>query len=158
MVPTPDDRLRTYVGQIFRATDARVAEAENPKLPPGRAGNIITVKPYWHNQVWVFDDPVRGWWAKPFLGPSPEVVDQMLRQARLPLRQSFVIAFADRDWPGVGYRFVLDWVRENSQGHWYRWNGMERLYPALVQYFDAPPKQIYCHITSRTTLSSILRR
>lgn len=120
-------------------------------------GNIITIKPYWHNRAWAFDDPVRGRWAKPFLDRSPEMVDQMLRQARLPARQSFVITFANRDWPGVGYRFVLDWVREEREGPWYRWSGGEGLCPELVRYFDAPPKQIYCHVTARKTLSSIFR-
>lgn len=158
MGPTPDERLRIYVGRLFRATDVHVAEDEDLKVLRAHTANVTTIKPYWHNAAWVFDDPVRGWWAKPFQGRSAEMVDQMLRQARLPLKQSFVIAFADRDWPGVGYRLVLEWARENSGGHWYRWSGTEALYPALVQYFDAPPKQIYCHITARTTLSSIFRR
>ena len=154
---TTGERLRMYVGQMFHAADARVTEAEDPTPVRSRTGNIITIKPYWRNGAWVFDDPVRGRWANPFLDRSPEMVDRVLRQAQLPPRQSFVLTFADHDWPGVGYRFVLDWVRENSAGHWYRWNGAEALYPALVRYFDTPPEQIYCYLTARMTLSSISR-
>ena len=157
MRPTPDERLRIYLGRTFHSTDAHIA-GENPILLRAPTGNIITIKPYWHNGTWLFDDPVRGWWAKPFLDQTPEMVDRMLRQAQLPPKQSFVLTFADSDWAGVGHRFILDWVRENSRGHWYRWSGVEGLYPALLRYFDAPPKQIYCHVTARTTLSSIFRR
>ena len=158
MGPTTDERLRMYVGQMFHPTDVRVTEAEDPALLRSHAGNIITIKPYWRNGAWAFDDPVRGRWANPFLDRSPEMVDRMLRQAQLPPRQSFVLTFADHDWPGVGFRLVLDWVRENPKGHWYRWSGIEGLHPTLLQYFGAPPTQIYCHVTARMTLSAIFGR
>jgi hypothetical protein len=114
-----------------------------------------TIKPYWYNGAWVFDDPERGTLAKPFVVRS-EMVDQMLRQAGLPPRQPFAVTFSDRDSPWPGYRIVLEWAREDHEGQWYRWGGTEGLCPALVRYFDAPPARIYCHVTVRRTPFSIL--
>jgi hypothetical protein len=115
-----------------------------------------TIKPYWHDRAWVFDDPQRGLWAKPLVTRTPEMVDRVLRQAGLPPRQSFTVTFSDDDCPGFGYLFVLEWVREDHEGHWYGWSGMEGLCPALVRYFDAPPPRIYCRVTARRTPFSIV--
>ena len=99
-----------------------------------------TIKPYWHNGAWVFDDPSRGLCAKPFVA-----------RAGLQPRQPFMVTFTDYEYHGLGYRFVLEWVREDREGHWYRWSGMEALCPALVRYFDVAPKHIYCLVTPRRT-------
>ena len=120
-------------------------------------GNVLnTIKPYWHDGAWVFDDPQRGQWAKPFVARTPEMVDQVLRRAGLPSRQPLTVTFSDDDNPGFGYRFVLEWAREEREGHWYRWGGMEGLCTALVRYFDAPPPRIYCRVTARKTPFSIM--
>ena len=110
-----------------------------------------TIKPYWHSGAWVFDDPSRGLCAKPFVGRTPEIIDQVLRRAGLQPRQPFMVTFTDYEYHGLGYRFVLEWVREDREGHWYRWSGMEALCPALVRYFDVAPKRIYCLVTPRRT-------
>ena len=120
-------------------------------------GNVLnTIKPYWHDGAWVFDDPQRGQWAKPFVARTPEMVDQVLRRAGLPPRQPLTVTFSDDDNPGFGYRFVLEWAREDREGQWYRWGGMEGLCTALVRYFDAPPPRIYCRVTARKTPFSIM--
>jgi len=121
-------------------------------------GNVMhTIKPYWHDGAWVFDDPQRGLRAKPLIARRPEIVDQVLRQAGLQSRQPFAVIFGDHECPGLGYRFVLEWVREDGEGDWYRWGGMEGLCPALVRYFDAVPACIYCLVTARKTPFSIMR-
>jgi hypothetical protein len=115
-----------------------------------------TINPYWHNGAWVFDDPQRGLWAKPFVARTSEIVDQVLRRAGLQPRRPFTVTFGDHEFPGLGYRFVLEWVREDREGHWYRWGGMEGLCPALVRYFDAAPLCIYCVVTPRRTPFSVV--
>jgi hypothetical protein len=117
----------------------------------------ITIKPYWYNGAWVFDDPLRGFMARPFVARASEIVDAVLRQAGLQPRQPFTVAFADRDFPGPGYQFILEWAREDREGHWYRWGGMEGLCPALVRYFGTAPDRIYCQVTARRTPFSIFR-
>jgi len=115
-----------------------------------------TIKPYWHDGAWVFDDPARGWWAKPFVTPFG-MVDQMLRQAGLQARQPFVVIVGDRDDLGPGYRLVLERIREDREGHWYVWDATEVLCPALIRYFDAPPARIYCLVTARRTPFSVMQ-
>lgn len=119
------------------------------------SNGLNTIKPYWHDGAWVFDDPWRGLWAKPFIARTPEIIDQVLRGAGFRPRQPFTVTFADREFPALGYRFVLELVREDREGHWYRWGGMEGLCPALVRYFDAAPECIYCRVTPRRTPFSI---
>jgi hypothetical protein len=115
------------------------------------------VKPYWHDGAWVFDDPQRGRRAQPFVARRPEIVDQVLRRAGLQSWQPFTLTFGDYEGSEVGYRFILEWEREDREGHWYRWGGMEGLCPALMRYFDAPPKYIFCQVTARRTPFSVLR-
>lgn len=117
---------------------------------------LNTIKPYWHGGAWVFDDPGRGLTAKPFVARRPEIIDQVLRRAGLRPRQPITVTFTDHEFPGPGYRFVLEWSREDREGHWYRWSGMEALCPALVRYFDAAPKQIHCLVTARRTPFMVL--
>jgi hypothetical protein len=120
-------------------------------------GNVLqTIKPYRRDGTWVFDDPLRGIWAKPFVSRAPEIVDQVLRRAGLQPRQPFTVTFGDHESSGLGYRFVLKWVREDREGHWYRWSEMEGLCPALVRYFDAAPKYIYCLVTLQWTPFSVI--
>jgi hypothetical protein len=119
-------------------------------------GKVLkTIKPYRRDGTWVFDDPLRGIWAKPFVSRAPGIVDQVLRYARLQSGQPVMVTFGDHESPGRGYRFVLEWVREDREGHWYRWEGMEGPCPALVRYFDAAPKRIYCLLTPRRTPFSV---
>src|SRR5579864_8945928 len=149
MSPTPEERLRFYVERQPDTTDSPVDGAKEGRREAARINALITIKPYWYDGVWVFDDPVRALWAKPFLARAPEIVDQVLRRAGLQPRQPFTVTFGDHESPGLGYRFVLEWARENREGHWYRWGGMEGLCNALVRYFDAAPPRIYCWVTAR---------
>jgi hypothetical protein len=122
-----------------------------------RMGNVLNIiKPYWHDGAWVFDDSLRGLWGTPLVARTPEIMDQVLRLARLPPRQPLRVTFSDDDNPGFGYQFVLEWAREDREGQWYRWGGMEGLCTALVRYFDAPPPRIYCRVTARKTPFSIM--
>jgi hypothetical protein len=104
----------------------------------------------------VFDDSLRGLWGTPLVARTPEIIDQVLRLARLQPRQPLRVTFSDDDNPGFGYQFVLEWAREDREGQWYRWGGMEGLCTALVRYFDAPPPRIYCRVTARKTPFSIM--
>jgi len=121
-------------------------------------GNVLhTIKPYWHVGAWVFDDPHHRLLAKPFVGRNPEIVDKVLRQAGLQPRQAFAVTFGDYESPGLGYQFVLEWVREDHEGHWYQWGGMEGLCLALLRYFGHAPKCIHCLVTLRKTPFSVMR-
>ncbi len=138
---------------LRRALDSKAGGTERRG---GEMSNVpARIKPYWYNGAWVFDDVQRGLRAKPFIARAPEIVDQVLRRAGLQPRQPFTVTFGDVELPAEGYQFVLEWVREDSAGHWYRWAGMDGLCPALVRYFDAPPKRIYCQVIARRTPFSV---
>lgn len=154
---TPEDRLRLHVVEGPDATESHVYDAEGGQQGGARLGNVLnTIKAYWHDGGWVFDDSQRGLWAKPFVARAPEIIDRVLQGAGLRPRQPFTVTFGDHESPGLGYRFVLEWAREDREGHWYRSGGMEGLCPALVRYFDAAPKHIYCQVTARRTPFSVL--
>ena len=104
-----------------------------------------TISPYWDGTTWVFDDPERGLVREPFVAGTPEIIDRALESAGAPFRQRFSVAFSDREFPG--WQIVLERVRAESGGEWYCWGEMEGwLCPALLRYFDAAPKRIYCRI------------
>src|SRR5579862_4547863 len=64
-------------------------------------GHVLnTIKPYWHDGAWVFDDPLRGLRAKPFVMRTPEIIDQVLRRAGLKPEQPFTVTFGDDESPG----------------------------------------------------------
>ena len=53
-----------------------------------------------------------------------------------------------------GHQFRLDWRRADGSGNWYYSQdlGMEGwLCPALLRYFDEPPKEIFVQVKSRET-------
>jgi hypothetical protein len=114
----------------------------------GRTGNVLnTIRPYWDGATWVFDDPPRGLAREPFVAGTPDIIDRALDEAGLPPRQPFLVVFSDREFPGC--RIVLERVREEAGGHWYRCGDMEGwLCPALLRYFGAAPVRIYCQIVS----------
>jgi hypothetical protein len=149
---TPVERTRLRLVERSDATDAQLDDAKRGgRDERGWISRWNTIKPYWHDGAWVFDDPVRRLQAKPFVARAPKIIDQVLRRAGLPSRQPFTVTFGDRESPGPGYRFVLEWAREDRDGHWYRWGGMEGLCPALVRYFDAAPMRIFCVVAARRT-------
>lgn len=78
----------------------------------------ITIKPYcWHDGMWVFDDLLRGLLARPLIKRGPEIFDHVLRRAGLLPRQPFTVTISDSKSPTIGYRFVLEWAREDAEGH-----------------------------------------
>lgn len=65
-------------------------------------GGSKTIKPYWHDGAWVFDDPLRGLWAKFFVARTPEIVDQVLSRAGLRSRRPFTLHSATMRALGSG--------------------------------------------------------
>lgn len=140
------ERLRRYTEEREDPTRLRGADADRR-----REGGEHTIKPYWLDGAWMFDDPLRGLLAKPLVERRPEAIDHVLQLAGLQPRQPFTLTFGDREFSRPGYRFVLEWVREDREGQWYRWNATDGLCPALVRYFDGAPKRIYCVVAARRT-------
>ncbi|HET7265118.1 MAG TPA: hypothetical protein VFL28_10650 [bacterium] len=120
-------------------------------------GAMNVIKPYRWGGTWVFDDPVRGLRARPVLLGSTDAIAKVWDQAASRSAQRLMIAFAAAPFQWPGYRFVLNWAEERDGGHWYRLNGLVVQCPALLRYFDAAPRSIYCQVTVMRTPFSIFQ-
>jgi hypothetical protein len=109
-----------------------------------RSNAIVVIFPYRLHGTWVFDDPTTGLVQEPFVAGIPEIIDRAV--ANIPdAGKGFKLTFSARPFPG--YQIVLNWVREEFDGNWYRVEGTTSegwLCPALLKYFATAPQRIYC--------------
>jgi len=92
---------------------------------------------------WVFDDASAGLVREPFISGADNILD-VLTEHIPEAATGFKIIFSARPFPGYTARFV--WTRAEYGGNWYRWpeRKMEGwLCPALLKYFECPPKEIF---------------
>jgi hypothetical protein len=107
------------------------------------ANVLMVIEPYRYQDTWVFDDASRGLEKEPLVQGIPEVIDVLVTDIRNP-RAGFVPLFSSQ--PFAGYQVELTLVREEYGGHWYKPKDLQAegwLRPALLKYFDAPPKSLY---------------
>jgi len=115
---------------------------------PGTAAmNAINViAPYKHHGMWVFDDPRVGLVQEPFVAGADDMIDRVT--AAIPnAERGFRMVFSESPFPGHQYK--LTWKRGDTAGNWYfaEQLGMEGwLCPALLRYFEGPPKEIFVQI------------
>lgn len=103
---------------------------------------IFAIKPYLWNGVWVFDDPRVGLVKEALIAGMPEIIVAATQQAGIASpERGFVALFSPDPFPDA---LEFAWVREESGGNVYRWQGMEGwLCPALFKYFASTPPRIY---------------
>ena len=113
--------------------------------------SIIAIHPYKYKGLWVFDDAAVGLVREPFVSGADTIIDRFV--AKIPDAESgFTLIFSAGPFPG--YHVELDWVRAEFSGNWYRSGalGMEGwLCPALLKYFESPPKKIYAQFQPKAT-------
>ena len=94
-------------------------------------------------QTWVFDDATTGLVQEPFVSGIPDMIDDLV--ADIPnARKGFRLLFSAAQFPGFQRR--LEWGREEMGGNWYRVDqpaGEGWLCPALFEYFDEAPKELF---------------
>jgi hypothetical protein len=104
---------------------------------------INVIKPYRWEGMWVFDDPRVGLDKEPFVSGADDMID--LLAADIPnAAGGFRLLFSVTPFPG--YRYRLDWRREEYGGNWYFSPDFQRegwLCPALFRYFDTAPERIF---------------
>jgi hypothetical protein len=111
---------------------------------------INVIAPYKHHGMWVFDDPRVGLVQEPFVAGADTMIDRVV--CDIPdASNGFVMVFSAMPFPGHQYR--LDWRRgDDAGGNWYYAEALETegwLCPALLKYFDDPPKQLYVQVKHR---------
>lgn len=112
--------------------------------------NIINViQPYWHFDMWVFDDPQVGLSAEPFVGGTDTMIDRVT--SHIPgAKQGFNMVFSGTPFPN--HQFRLEWQREEGSGNVYRSEELDAegwLCPALLRYFAEPPHDLYVQVKAK---------
>jgi hypothetical protein len=114
----------------------------------------MVIHPYRYEGLWVFDDAATQLVREPFVGGMDLILDRIT--AGIPdAARGFTIVFSAIPFPG--HEHVLKWLREEMGGNTYRHvaTGMEGwLCPALLKYFDTPPKTIYIQIKHKAASHS----
>ena len=110
--------------------------------------SILTLKPYWYNGTWVFDDARVNLTKEAFVAGIPEMINHMTKD--IPnAREGFRLLFSANEFPG--YQLKIEWVREGNGGNWYYSDKLKLegwLCPALFKYFKDAPKRIYAKAES----------
>jgi len=110
---------------------------------------ILTLYPYLIGNVcWVFDDERTGLQAEAFVQGTSEMISRVVAHKGIPnAAKGFLISFSDKAFDG--YDVERKWVCEDgNSGNWYEGEvlglAMENwLCPALLLYFEKPPKLLY---------------
>ena len=104
---------------------------------------ILTLKPYWHNGTWVFDDQRVNLVKEPFVAGIPEMINHITKD--IPnAKNGFRLLFSASPFPG--YQLRVKWVRQEKGGNWYYSEELKKegwLCPALFKYYKKAPKEIY---------------
>lgn len=112
--------------------------------------NFLTVIfPYKFEGTWVFDDEDKGLDKEPFVFGADDMLDWLVTDLT-DAERGFRLLFSHSPFPG--YQARAEWVREEVEGNWYRLEqpAMEGwLCPALLKYFDKPPREIFAKAESK---------
>ncbi len=104
---------------------------------------ILVLKPYWHNETWVFDDKRVNLYQEPFVAGVPEIISHIVKD--IPsAKNGFRLLFSANPFPD--YQMKLIWQREEEGGNWYYSESLKMegwLCPALFKYYKKAPKEIY---------------
>jgi hypothetical protein len=106
---------------------------------------IMTIKPYRWEGMWVFDDDRVGLHREPFVGGADTIIDAAIAEKGIrDAEKGFIMLFSADPFPGADLEFT--WLRGDFGGNTYLWEGrgMEGwLCPALLRYFPEPPRKIF---------------
>jgi hypothetical protein len=107
------------------------------------ANSLYVLKPYRHQNAWVFDDDKVGLVAEPFVFGIDTMIDRMTES--IPgAAEGFRLIFSTSRFPGA--MAELQWRREEADGNWYyspTYDMEGWLCPALFKYFDEAPGTLY---------------
>jgi hypothetical protein len=94
------------------------------------------------NGVWAFDDPAKNLTREPFVAGADTLCEALA--ALVGNTDAVTLVFSQFKFPS--HQLVLDWLRPDGGGNLYIVKSMAHqvwLCPALLKYFDKPPRQIY---------------
>jgi len=112
---------------------------------------VAVIFPYRLEGVWVFDDAAAGLIREPFISGADKILDA-LTECIPDAANGVKIFFSARPFQGYTTRFV--WTRTEYEGNWYRWPERQMegwLCPALLKYFETPPKEIFVQASPKSS-------
>ena len=138
--------LRFTAMLVVLAAGAAMAQSRAERMP---MNSLMVIMPYKCEGMWVFDDPAVGLNKEPFIAGIDTLIDKAT--ANIPdSEHGFRAIFSAAPFPGAN--FVLRWRREESGGNWYYSPQFQQegwLCPALFNYFQTAPPQIYVKVEPR---------
>ena len=111
---------------------------------------ILTLHPYLYpaTDCWVFDDERTGLKEEAFVLGTSEMISRVVEHKKIPnAAKGFLLSFSDQ--PFDGHDVERRWVRSQvGGGDWYDGDVLGEymenwLCPALLLYFETPPKRLY---------------
>lgn len=110
------------------------------------SNSLHTIKPYWYNELWVFDDAAYSLVKEPFVFGSTEIISAIAEHAGVSSpKAGFRLIFSHKPIPGNAVKLVRG--AAESGGYWYRCEAVGLtgwLCPATLHYFpDGHPEEIY---------------
>lgn len=110
---------------------------------------LMVLAPYKWEGKWVFDDESVGLVREPFVFGADTMIDRIV--SKIPNAESgFVMLFSSQPFPN--FMAHLEWQREEYGGNWYTWREQNIegwLCPALFQYFEIAPRDIYVRVEDK---------
>ena len=110
---------------------------------------LVALYPYKYQGFWVFDDERVGLVQEPFVSGADTIIDRMTQH--IPgAENGFRLLFSANEFPGS--MAVFEWRREEFGGNWYHSPDLDLegwLWPALLSYFDEPPKRLYAKFDAK---------
>ena len=109
--------------------------------------NIMVLKPYKWEGMWVFDDDKTGLVREPFVSGVPEILEALLKKQGIPLEEAekgFRLIFSAVPFPG--HQLSAKRIEEEAGGTWYEESVSKArgwLCPALFRYFASAPANLY---------------
>lgn len=118
----------------------------------GSEGRVLAVHPYLLHGTWVFDDERTGLTEEAFVLGATEMISRLVEGKGIAgAAAGFRLEFSDR--PFAGQDAEIAWQRADPlEGNWYAGTvfGLPMecwLCPALLLYFEAPPRRICVRAT-----------
>ena len=114
---------------------------------------LNVIFPYKYEGMWVFDDASAGLDKEPFVEGADVIIDRALEAKGITTGETgFRLLFSAGEFPRYDAKFI--WLRAADGGNYYTAEGTDLegwLCPALLEYFDEAPKEIYARFEERTT-------
>ena len=110
---------------------------------------LVALYPYKYQGFWVFDDERVGLVQEPFVSGADTIIDRMTQH--IPgADNGFRLLFSANEFPGS--LAIFEWRLEEFGGNWYYSPDLDLegwLCPALLSYFDEPPKRLYAKFEAK---------